>query len=540
MTPDLSHIARSGAFDVIVVGGGATGAGVARDCAMRGLRTLLLEQDDYATGATGRNHGLLHSGGRYAVSDLDNAAECITENRILRRIANHCVEPTEGLFVCLPDDEMAYLHSLVEACRSVGINADVLTRDEVLRLEPALNPGIIGAVTVPDAVINPFALTHANLLDARRRGAVTLARVNAARLIVEADRVAGVEAVDLSNGTTATLHARVVINAAGIWGRRLLSTAGITLSMLPAKGSMLVMSERPCRRVVNRCRQPGNGDIIVPDGTVAILGTTSVRVGFDQIANPRVTDEERRLLIEEGQKLIPSLATMPILRAYAGVRPLVADDSDPTGRTVSRGIVCLDHAERDGMEGLVTITGGKLITYRLMAQRATDLACRKLGSDAACTTASTPLPGSEQPAFIAPRPHTPQRRHGTLAAEMSNDDGDRTVVCECEGVTLGELRYAINTLGARTLDDLRRRTRLGMGQCQCRQCACRAVGIIAALLESPEKAKEDIAEFLAERWKGVEDTGRENALPQAQRMNDTLYQLGVPHLAWQSRKEDTP
>ncbi|HEC1403206.1 TPA: FAD-dependent oxidoreductase, partial [Enterobacter hormaechei] len=106
--------------DVIIIGGGATGAGMARDCARRGLRTLLLERFDIATGATGRNHGLLHSGARYAVTDPESARECISENRILRRIARHCVEETDGLFITLPEDEMAYQATFTEACRAAG------------------------------------------------------------------------------------------------------------------------------------------------------------------------------------------------------------------------------------------------------------------------------------------------------------------------------------------------------------------------------------------------------------------------------------
>lgn len=98
----------SQASDVIIIGGGATGAGIARDCALRGLRVILVERHDIATGATGRNHGLLHSGARYAVTDAESARECISENQILKRIARHCVEPTDGLFITLPEDDLAF------------------------------------------------------------------------------------------------------------------------------------------------------------------------------------------------------------------------------------------------------------------------------------------------------------------------------------------------------------------------------------------------------------------------------------------------
>ena len=113
-------------FDVIIVGGGATGAGTARDCALRGMRVLLVERFDFAAGATGRNHGLLHSGARYAVTDRESAAECIKENMILRKIARHCVEENGGLFISLPEDDLSYQNLFVESCRAAGIDAQVI------------------------------------------------------------------------------------------------------------------------------------------------------------------------------------------------------------------------------------------------------------------------------------------------------------------------------------------------------------------------------------------------------------------------------
>ena len=125
-------------FDVIIIGGGITGAGTARDCAMRGLKTLLIERSDIASGASGRNHGLLHSGARYAVKDFESAAECIQENRILRRIAPKCVEDTQGLFITLPEDAdngygLDYQALFIESCRKPGLKRRRLTPGRPLR-----------------------------------------------------------------------------------------------------------------------------------------------------------------------------------------------------------------------------------------------------------------------------------------------------------------------------------------------------------------------------------------------------------------------
>lgn len=136
---------------------GATGAGIARDCARRGLGCILLERHDIATGATGRNHGLLHSGARYAVTDSESAKECIEENRILKRIARHCIEPTNGLFITLPEDSLEYQQQFIASCQLAGIDAEAIDPALALRMEPAANPAMIGAVKVPDGTVDPFA-----------------------------------------------------------------------------------------------------------------------------------------------------------------------------------------------------------------------------------------------------------------------------------------------------------------------------------------------------------------------------------------------
>ena len=519
-------------YDVIIVGGGVTGAGTARDCAMRGLKVLLVERNDYSTGATGRNHGLMHSGARYAVTDGESAAECIAENRVMRTIARHCIEPTDGLFITLPDDDLQYQDTFVTACRNAGIDAQAIDPAEALQLDPAVNPDIIGAVRVPDASIDPFRLTVANLLDARLHGAVTLNYHEVEGVVTSQGRVEGVKLFNKLDGTRAEVHGHVVVNAAGIWGHRLASMAGVDIPMFPARGALLIFGPRINRMVINRCRKPSNGDILVPDGTVSVLGTTSDRIPIEAIDDMRVTREEVDTLLTEGAKLSPQLTRTRIIRAYAGVRPLVASDDDPSGRSISRGIVCLDHAQRDGLEGLVTITGGKMITYRLMAQAATDAVCAKLGNTAPCTTADQPLPGSDGPAKglddDTTRYSFAQRaaigRHGTLAAKCdSKDEIDNALVCECEGVTVGEIKYALKDLHVYNLVNLRRRTRLGMGNCQGKLCSCRAASLLALFHHDIRRAQTDLANFLDERWKGMRPVAWGDTLREAQ-FTASIYQ----------------
>ena len=454
------------AYDVIIIGGGATGAGTARDCAMRGLKVLLLERFDYTSGATGRNHGLLHSGARYAVNDNESAAECIKENKILKKIASHCVENTSGLFITLPEDDLNYQGTFVERCKTAGINAYAIDPKEAIRMEPSVNRSLTGAVVVPDGAIDPFRLTIANVLDARAHGAITLVYHEVIGFVREQNRIA-----------------------------------------------LLIFGHRVNRVVLNRCRKAADADILVPGDMICVIGTTSSRVPYEEIDHMYVTAAEVELLLREGEKLAPSLATTRILRAYAGVRPLVAADNDPSGRNISRGIVLLDHASRDGLDGFITITGGKLMTYRLMAEWATDLVCKKLNIHKRCATATTPLPGSRElkkkdsegmkavPANIL---RSEVDRHGELAARIARKNPfDHSLVCECENVTVGEVEYAFNELAADTLTALRRRTRIGMGTCQGELCSCRAAGLLSRAHDCSERAKDELSTFLNERWKGM-------------------------------------
>lgn len=529
-------LANTNKYDVIIIGGGATGAGTARDCALRGLRVLLVERFDFTAGATGRNHGLLHSGARYAVTDRESATECIRENMTLRRIARHCVEDTGGLFITLPDDDLGYQKLFVESCLAAEIPAEVIDPAEARRIEPAVNPHLIGAVKVPDGAVDPFRLTTANIVDATRHGASVLTYHQVVELIKSGSRVEGVVMCDVRTGTLSKAYAPLVINAAGIWGQGIAEMAGARVNMFPAKGALLIFGHRVNNMVINRCRKPANADILVPGDTICLIGTTSDRVPFDQVDNMEVTPAEVDILMSEGAKLAPVLESTRILRAYAGVRPLVASDDDPSGRSISRGIVCLDHTTRDGIDGFITITGGKLMTYRLMAEWATDMACKKLGVNAKCVTAQNPLPGSE-PSEVKKQKHwggkshvielsTDQKaaegRHGTMSRDINRHrpqgKDTSTVVCECEQVSTAEIDYAIDELHVQNLINLRRRTRMGMGTCQGQLCACRAAGLLARARGCSDAALEDLASFINERWKGMSSVVWGETIVEAQLM----------------------
>ena len=502
--------------DVIIIGGGATGTGTLRDCALRGLKGILIEKNDIASGTTGRNHGLLHSGARYAVKDLESASECISENKILKKIAWHCIEDTGGLFVTLPEDDPSYHNKLMEGCKFAGIDAEEISTTKALEMEPHLNPNILYALKVPDGTIDPFRLAAANILDSIERGSQVFTHTEVTSLIMDNGNVTGVRCRDKITGEDFEAYARIVVNAAGGWGQELCETAGIELKMFPSKGSMVIIYYRINNVVVNRCRIPSDGDIIVPGDTVSLIGTTSRKIDYDRIEELVVDDDEIEVLLEDGEKLIPNVKKTRVLRAYCGVRPLVAISGEMDGRDISRGIVLIDHHERDSVDGLITIAGGKLMTYRLMAQMATDLVAKKLSVKKKCTTHKVPLPGSEKR-----MPHhkkvkyfsgisnsvvgSTHYRHGERVHNiLRKDKKNYGLICECEMVTAGEVEYAIKNLNVKDIIDLRRRTRVGMGPCQGELCSYRAAGLFTEYGDRDgTEATGLLMEFLEERWKGI-------------------------------------
>ncbi len=318
-----SHIMET---DVVIIGGGATGTGILRDCALRGISCILIEKDDLASGTTGRNHGLLHSGARYAVTDAHSARECIQENRILKRIASHCVEDTQGLFISLPDDDLDFQKQFIQACHEADIDAEQLSPQEALRLEPNCNPALIGAVKVPDGTLDPFRLCAANIVDAKEHGAQLLTHTKVTGLIRQQQKVVGVSCLDIRAGQAREIYAKQVINAAGIWGQEICEYADLNIKMFPAKGSLLILDYRINNLVINRCRKPADADILVPGDTISLIGTTSERIDYRGIDDLHVTPAEIDILMAEGTKLAPIMANTRVLRAYAGVRPLVSVD----------------------------------------------------------------------------------------------------------------------------------------------------------------------------------------------------------------------
>lgn len=484
--------------DVVVIGGGATGAGVLRDLAMRGLRALLVERGDFTSGTSGRYHGLLHSGARYVASDPISARHCAEENAVLRRIAPATIEPTGGYFVATPDDPDDYIERFPAACAAAGIEAEPIALDALFRAEPLLSRKVRAAYRVPDASLEPWELVDANLASARGHGAEARRYHEVIGFEHAPDgALAAVRVRDDRAGEEHTIACRAVVSAAGAWAGKVAALAGAHLEMRPGKGSMLVLNRRMTAAVVNRLAPPGDGDILVPVHTVCILGTTDITVPDPD--DVHVTRDEVESLLADGERLVPGISGARVLRAYAGSRPLYdaaaleGDARHDESRAISRAHHVIDHGRRDGVAGLWSIVGGKLTTYRLMARDVVDAVATSLGVDAPCRTADEPLP--------APATGTPYWLGDRLAAHEAEGGGNAELVCECEVVTRARLEHALDERGDSSLDDLRRTTRLGMGPCQGAFCMPRAAAALDA--RRPGAANPPLRGFMAERFRGT-------------------------------------
>ncbi|MCY0878962.1 MAG: FAD-dependent oxidoreductase [Firmicutes bacterium] len=474
---------------VVVVGGGASGLGVAWDLTLRGIPVTVVEAGEIGAGTSGRFHGLLHSGARYVVADPVSARQCYQENQILRRVAGAAIEDTGGYFIAVGEED-DYEARWLSAMRDAGIPAVPVEASALNARISGLNPAQRGGYWVPDAVLEGFRLLYLLSDNVAARGGKILTHSRLMRVHQRNGRVVG-----------ATLHTPqgmvdlacdAVVNAAGPWAGGVARLFSDTLSMHLAAGVMLLFAYRRVPVVVNRLAYPGDGDIFVPHGKTVIFGTTDVRQ--DAPEPPVPSRAEVEALLRKGQDLFPDIAAWRALRAFSGVRPLYANESATSSRHVSRDFSIINHGARVGLDGAFSLVGGKWTTFRLMAERLGDEVARYLKVSAPCRTAEMPL--------ADPRPR--------------GSAGLSPVVCECEGVTVQELS-AWKEVGP---DEWRARTWWAMGPCQGTMCLHRGLSLQPAA--GAEGWRRRVEAVRAERARGFwpaayGDNAREFQLQQAVR-----------------------
>ena len=374
---------------IVIIGGGGTGAAIAHDLALRGFEVSLFERGELLSGTTGRHHGLLHSGARYAVHDPAAAGECIQENKILRHIAPQSLEQNDGLYVAIDEDDLAFKPLFVENCRAAGIPIRELTAQQAMALEPELNPDLQVAIQVPDATIDAWRLPLHFFATARANGARIHNFSEVIGFYQANGAVTGIRVLDHRRHREYDVKGDVFINAAGAWAGKISALAGIQVPILPGPGVMVAVNSRLTDMVINRLHKADEGDIIVPQRQLTILGTSIwLADNPDQVDLPR---EHQQRIIDLCAKLVPAVKKTAIHSVWYAIRPLIAMPQADNPLEISRDFDCYDHGNTDNLAGLVTIIGGKATTLRLMAERTADLICSQTGRDIACKTKTTKL-----------------------------------------------------------------------------------------------------------------------------------------------------
>lgn len=442
-------------FDLLVIGGGITGAGVARDAAMRGLEIALVEKDDFASGTSSRSSRLIHGGIRYLEHlQLGMVRESVRERETLLRIAPHLVHPLEftwpvyrGARISRKKLRLALgVYSLL--ARRV-VFPRIHSADAVLAREPSIQSRELkGGASYTDAATDDSGLTLANILSAQSHGAVTLNHTEALRQISRDKNEWLVKVRDGPSEMDTEVRARVVLNATGPW--RLNLERRWPQFRLQRRGSKGAHIALPRDRVGNRGAvtliSPDDGRVmfVLPDRHLTIVGTTDTWTD-ESPDEVRASSSDAEYLLNAVAAYFPDarLTESDIVSAWAGIRPLADWDPDKNPSDISR-----EHRITQNGAGLMTVSGGKLTTYRAMAAEIVDQVERELGrKPSPCTTSEEELPGRDRAERIA-----------EIAAA---DPALAEPLIEGLPYTCAELRYAIENEMALTLSDLlMRRTRI--------------------------------------------------------------------------------
>ena len=395
-------------YDVVIVGGGINGAGIARDAALRGLRVLLLEKNDFGSGTSSWSSRLIHGGLRYLeYAEIPLVFESLHERRRLREVAPHLVKQ---LRLNIPVYErgkrskwLVRLGMIAYDLLSIGKNIPphrMLTRDQLIALEPGVRQeGLLGGAQYFDAQVT-FAerLVLENIIGAKEAGAEVRNYSPVIGINVSHGVVKSIEYVEQENGHETEVTTRLVINAAGPWVDRVLATVNreIPRFMGGTKGSHIIVGRfegAPTDAFYVEAEADGRPFFIIPWNQQYLVGTTDIRYHGDP-ADAVASDDEIHYLLNELNRVFPGakLSVQDIHFAYAGVRPLPLRTKGPESAITRKHII---KKHRRVAKGLVSIIGGKLTTYRNLAEQTIDLAVRSLHVDAgACETRTLPLPGA--------------------------------------------------------------------------------------------------------------------------------------------------
>lgn len=516
-------------FDVIIMGGGINGAGIARDAALRGLSVILFEKKDFGTGATGASSGMIHGGVRYLQSDPEVTRLACLDSGFIQKIASHLIFRIPFVLPMLGGSkarkvmlELAEVYfeaydryqPLKAGQRHCRLNAE-----EAAALLPGLHPSVFGAVTTDEWGIDANRLNLINALDASENGAELYTYTEVIDLLRDEGSVRGVRVRDRLDGTQRDVFGKLIINATGAWASRTLGMLGKRKKIVrPGKGIHLVYPGRLTNSAIIATAIDGRDIFICPHQNETWIGTTDDDYWGDLDDVP-ILEDEIKYLINGIASVFPVIHRYRPCRATVGCRPTLYQYGKRESK-LSREHELIDHT-KDGAAGLLSLAGGKLASYRIISEEVTDDICRRLGVDRKSETHTRKLPGGEDH-DLDTRPfvelgidaYSAERilfRHGDRARAildlMREEPRTRAFVCPAEPVTEAELRVVLRTEMVRTLDDCQRRSKLGLGATGGTDSAWRAAQIFCDEKDLAPSAVSDVARsFLASLWarrKGV-------------------------------------
>jgi len=539
--------------DVVVIGGGVNGTGVARDCALRGLRVALFERNDVAFGASGNSSGMIHGGPRYLTSNPDVTRSSCEDSGRIQQIAPHLLFRVPFLLPVFGRgmeartqlelfDAFFALYDRFQPLKHGKMHAR-LTGEEMARLEPGIAGELLGGVSFDEWGIDGARLCIGNLVDAFERGARVFTHTTVDELVRdEAGRVTAVRAHDLLDGGSHYVTTKVVVNATGAWAPLTVARGGLAgerARVRPGKGIHVVLDRRLTNYAVIAYAIDGRMVFLEPWQNVSVIGTTDDDY-YGDLDDVVATTDEVRYLVQAVERVFPAVRHARAIGTWAGVRPTLFEWGKSES-ALSREHQIVDHAEH-GAAGLYSMLGGKLASFRQFSEEMTDRVAASLGHGERCQTHRIALPGGDAaPDVVALASaggisHLAASRlayrHGSRAAavveRMSRQPRERHVVCDCEPVTEAEIRHCVENEWARTVDDVSRRTRLGLGSCGGMRCASRCGAIVAqARGQSPGVGHKLAIEFLTRGARARASTiGPQQARQEATLLGAIRSQLG--------------
>ncbi len=513
-------------YDLIVVGGGVNGCGIARDAAIRGMKVLLVEKRDFSAGATGGCSGMIHGGARYMLYDIGTTKKSCIDSGYIQACAPHMLFRIPFL---IPVRQRNFAQKIVAEAMETYFEAyDLfqpykngkphtrLTREEAFAIEPGLAKGTDGAITMDEYGIDPFRLCAATALSAAEHGAEIRNHTEVLTFLKDGLTVTGVRLEDHRTGRRYEEQARAVTVACGPWNPDVLAKAGVGLRLRRGKGVHLILDRRLVNTGIICDAADGRQIFIIPHDNGSLVGTTDDDF-YGDLDHLTVGEDEIEYLLEGVERAFPQVREARVTRVMVGVRPTLWAWHKNEDK-LSRDHEVVDHGEKDGVKNLLSISGGKLAAFRIMSEEAVDTVERILGrAHVPCRTHEIPLAGGERqldiektaaegplPQFVLGRIHF---RHGARTEkilEIARKEPElQTMACPCEPVTGAEIAYACRTEWASKLSDVRRRTRLGTGPCQGMRCSLEASCILSREHRlSGQRQLEELQDFVANRWKG--------------------------------------